>query len=209
MKKFAFLGIACLALTFMAHDARADLIGAVERAQNAVFADLGGERRALAPEASLFFDEILRTGADARLEAALIDDTRITLGENATLHIDEFVFTPGTTGGSLALRVAEGAFLFVGGQVEGPGGGDVSITTPLATLGIRGTTVWGGPLDGGYGVIVLEGEVSVTTEGGSVLLTPGLGTMLMGGADGAPEAPAPWAEDRLARAVASISFGAD
>ncbi|MFN3955745.1 MAG: FecR domain-containing protein [Pararhodobacter sp.] len=207
--KHLILGITCLSLTIMAQDARAETIGTVERAQNAVFAELAGDRRALAPEASLFFDEVLRTGDAARLEAALIDDTRITLGENATLHIDDFVFTPGTTGGSLALRVVEGAFLFVGGQVEGPGGGDVSITTPLATLGIRGTTVWGGPLDGGYGVIVLEGEVSVTTEGGSVLLTPGLGTMLMGGAETAPESPAAWDESRLARAVATISFDAD
>lgn len=208
MKKLAILALAGLSLS-LAAGARAEAIGSVERLQNEAFADLDGTSRALAPAAALHFDEVLRTGPAARLEAVLIDDTRITLGESAMLHIDDFVFTPGTTGGTLALRVAEGAFLFVGGQVEGPGGGDVSITTPVATLGIRGTTVWGGPLDGGYGVIVLEGEVSVTTEAGSVLLTPGLGTMIMGSAETAPESPAPWTDDRLGRAVSSISFDAD
>lgn len=180
-------------------------IGAVEKVQNIVLGEHDGTRRTLATGNPLYFQERLRSEESARLEAKLIDDTRITLGENAVLKIDAFVYEPGPRGGSLALEVVQGAFLFVGGQVEKPQGGDVTIKTPVGTLGIRGTTVWGGPLDGRYGVIVLDGEVTVTNAGGTVTLTKGMGTMV-DGATAAPEAPAPWPEDRMGRAVATISF---
>ncbi len=79
------------------------------------------------------------------------------------------------------MTVSEGAFLFVGGKIEGPSGGNVEIRTPVGTLGVRGTTFWGGAIDGGYGVLVLSGEVSVTTRRGRVVLKEGQGTMVFSG----------------------------
>ena len=38
---------------------------------------------------------------------------------------------------------------------------------PVGAIGLQGTTVWGGPIDGGYGVIVLSGEVTVTGRRGN------------------------------------------
>ncbi len=100
--------------------------------------------------------------------------------------------------------MARGAFLFVGGKIEGPTGGNVAIKTAVGTLGVRGTTVWGGAIDGGYGVLVLDGEVILKTKRGSVLMRKGQGTMVYGGR--VPEAAAPWPEDRTKRAVATITI---
>ena len=50
----------------------------------------------------------------------------------------------------------------------------------IAAIGVRGTTVWGGPIDNGYGVVVLSGEVTVTARRGPVTLKQGQGTMLFG-----------------------------
>ena len=80
----------------------------------------------------------------------------------------------------------------------------MQIHTPVGAIGLRGTTVWGGPIDKGYGVIVLNGEVTVTGRRGTVTLRQGQGTMLFG--DGKPRRAAPWPAGRLKRAVASISF---
>ncbi|MEQ8348100.1 MAG: FecR family protein [Sneathiellaceae bacterium] len=181
-------------------------IGYVEKIQNRVVAEQGGASRQLATAKPIIFRDLLRSEADARMQAVLLDKTQITLGENAVLQIDEFVYTPGRQGGSLAMRVTQGAFLFVGGEVEAPSGGNVTIETPVGTMGIRGTTVWGGPLDGQYGVTVLSGEVTVTNAGGSVTLQEGQGTMIRN-AETAPGAPAAWPEDRMDRAVKTISFG--
>jgi hypothetical protein len=105
----------------------------------------------------------------------------------------------------LSLRVVKGAFLFVGGRIEGVNGAKVQIHTPVGAIGVRGTTVWGGPIDNGYGVIVLDGEVTVTGRRGTVTLKQGQGTMLFG--DGKPQRTAAWPAGRMKRAVASITFG--
>jgi hypothetical protein len=84
-------------------------------------------------------------------------------------------------------------------------GANVRIRSPAGAIGIRGTTVWGGPIDNGYGVIVLSGEVTVTGRRGTVTLKQGQGTMLFG--EGRPQRAAAWPAGRMKRAVASITFG--
>lgn len=198
------LAIACLALAPVVAAAEPMSVGIVDKVQAEVTALQAGAPRDLAPKGDVLFKDKLRTGPGARLEAKLADDTVLTLGENGKLTVDEFVYKPGGRGGKLALNVTQGAFLFVGGKIEGPTGGNVSIKTPVGTLGVRGTTVWGGPIDGGFGVLVLKGEVWVKTAHGTVDLKEGKGTMIFGKT--APQKAAAWSDDRTTRAVASISF---
>lgn len=179
-------------------------VGSVEKAQGSAQAIQAGTPRDLAVAGPVLFADKLRTGADSRLEAKLADGTVLTLGEKGKLTVDKFVYDPDRQGGRLALSVPTGAFLFVGGKIEGPTGGNVSIKTPVGTLGVRGTTVWGGHIDGGFGVLVLSGQVSVTTPRGTVMLEKGQGTMVYGAKR--PMAAGAWPEDRVKRAVASVSF---
>lgn len=199
-------GCMLVALLLTALPAHADpsAIGAVEKVQAEASATQGSETRALAREGQILFKDKLRTGPGARLEAKLEDGTVLTLGEKGRMTVDEFVYKPGYLGGAMSVKVAQGAFLFVGGKVEGPTGGNVRIETPAGTLGVRGTTVWGGQIDGGYGVLVLDGEVEVMTKRGKVLLKKGQGTMMYAGRK--PQSAAPWPEDRTTRAVQTISF---
>jgi hypothetical protein len=179
-------------------------VGTVEKVQAEASATQSGATRELAAPDPVLFKDKLRTGVGGRLEAKLADGTGLTLGEKGKLTVDEFVYRPGEKGNKLALAVTTGAFLFVGGKIEGPTGGNVSIKTPVGTLGVRGTTVWGGRIDGGYGVLVLKGEVWVKTAHGTVALKEGSGTMIF--PDKAPEKAQAWPDDRTKRAVASISF---
>jgi hypothetical protein len=179
-------------------------VGAVDKVQEQVVATQAGAPRDLQAAGPVYFRDRLKTGAGARLEAKLDDGTVLTLGEKGKMTVDEFVYKPGEQGNKLALNVTKGAFLFVGGKIEGPTGGNVSIKTPVGTLGVRGTTVWGGPIDGGFGVLVLKGEVWVKTPHGMVDLKEGNGTMIFG--KKAPAKAAAWPDDRTKRAVATISF---
>ncbi|KQP33736.1 hypothetical protein ASF49_07655 [Methylobacterium sp. Leaf104] len=197
---FAALSLAALAPA----QAAPQQVGVVAKVDRQAVASQAGQARDMAPQGPVFFKDMIRTGAESRLEAKLADDTVLTLGENGKITVDEFVYKPGAQGGKLALSVARGAFLFVGGKIEGPSGGNVAIKTAVGTLGVRGTTVWGGAIDGGYGVLVLDGEVVLKTKRGSVLMRKGEGTMVYGGR--APEAAAPWPEDRTKRAVATITI---
>jgi hypothetical protein len=76
----------------------------------------------------------------------------------------------------------------------------VQIRTPVGAICLRGATVWGGAIDEGYGVIVLNGEVTVTGRRGTVTLKQGQGTMLFN--DRKLQRAAAWPAGRMKRAVA-------
>ena len=180
-------------------------VGAVDKVQAHVDATQAGQTRTLAVNSDVYFRDRCQSGQGARLQATLKDGTQLTLGENATLVVDEFIYDPHRSRAKLAISVVKGAFLYVGGLIDKETEANVRIRTPLAAIGIRGTTVWGGPIDNGYGVIVLSGEVTVTGRRGTVTLKQGQGTMLFGGRR--PQRAAAWPADRMKRAVASITFG--
>ena len=145
-------------------------VGAVDKVQAQVEATQAGQTRGLVVKSEVYFRDRCHSREGARLQATLKDDTQLTLGENATLVVDEFIYDPSMSRGALSIRVVKGAFLYVGGRIEGVNGAKVQIHTPVGAIGLRGTTVWGGPIDKGYGVIVLSGEVTVTGRRGTVTL---------------------------------------
>src|SRR6516225_637348 len=91
-----------------------------------------------------------------------------------------------------------GAFRFVSGQVSKLASADVSMTTPVAVVGIRGTEFWGGPIDDqALGVFLIEGSVSVSNGAGQQILNlPGQGTNIA--APGAAPGPVTfWPPDKV------------
>ncbi len=208
MRGFAAVSfvIAGLATASLAAAAERPAVGQVEQLQGKASAEYAATARPLSVEADLLFRDLLVTGKGARLLAELKDGTELTLGENAKLEIDKLIYDPGSADNSLVLNVVAGAFLFVGGRIEDAGSGAVTIRTPVVTIGVRGTTVWGGLIDDGFGVLVLDGAVTVSTAAGTVALRPGEGTMIFQSTE-APSAPVVWPQEKVDRAVATVSFG--
>jgi hypothetical protein len=183
-----------------------EAIGAVTRIQGEVSGTRGGATRALALNASVFRNEVVSTGEAARLEVTFTDNTRLTLGERARLTLDTYAFNSAAGSGTIKLVVV-GAFRFLSGQVSKLASSDVSVTTPVATLGIRGTEFWGGPIDNqALGVFLIEGAVSVSnTAGEQILSQPGQGTNIA--APGASPGPVTfWPPDKVNRAIATVTF---
>ena len=180
-------------------------VGGIDKVQMQAEAVYQSSARPLANGAEVIFEDRLKTGPGARLQSTLVDGTQLTLGENASLIVDEFAYDPSKEGGKLSLDVVQGAYLFVGGKIEGRTGGNVAINTPVGKLGVRGTTVWGGAIDGGYGVLVLDGEVRVETTGGAVTLKKGQATTIYD-QDSPPEFPHVWSKEKIDEAVKTISF---
>jgi hypothetical protein len=179
-------------------------VGAVTRVQGSCVGVSDGTTRTLDKDVPVHLAEVISTGDAARLEIGLDDGTTLTLGENARLVIDRFVYRPSESLDALAVST-RGAFRFVSGAFK-TASSTVSVQTPVATLGVRGTDFWGGPIDGAYGVFLLEGAVSVTTNVGEVVLDdPGEGVNLEG-IDVAPGPVTIWPEDKTARAFATVTF---
>ncbi len=81
----------------------------------------------------------VQTGARSQLQVLLLDKSVFTVGANARLTIDRFVYDP--TGRSLGATVTQGAFRFMSGRADRRG--STSINTPVASIGVRGTIVEG------------------------------------------------------------------
>jgi len=183
-----------------------EVIGAVTRIQGEASGTRGDATRALGLTASVFLNEVVSTGEAARLEVTLVDNTRLTLGEKAKLTLDRYVFNSAAGSGTIRFAVV-GAFRFLSGQVSKLATSDVSVTTSVAAIGIRGTEFWAGPIDNqALGVFLIEGAVSVLNAAGEQILSqPGQGTNIA--TPGAAPGPVTfWPQGKVNRALAAVTF---
>jgi hypothetical protein len=143
----------------------------------------------------------LRTGTNGRLQVTFRDKTVLTLGEEASVVIDRYVFDPDRGIGEALLQATQGAFRFAAGQLKDMRNKTITVSTPVAEVGVRGTEFWGGPIDKQYGVLLIEGEVTVSNQGGTVKLSnPGEGTEIRSRFE-SPRPPTKWAPERVTRAL--------
>jgi hypothetical protein len=82
--------------------------------------------------------DIVATGADGRVGINFTDGSSFNLSNNARMALDEFVYDPKSASNSTLFSLTKGTFTFVAGQVAKTG--DMKVDTPVATMGIRGTT---------------------------------------------------------------------
>ena len=182
-----------------------DVAGTVVRLKASAVAVQDAVPRALAVGQPIFIGDVLSTGKGARLEVRMIDDAVMTLGERTSFVVIDYVFREGLGNG--AMRLMSGALLAASGEIAKRAGNPFEVATEFGTIGIRGTTVWGGLIDGAWGVVLLEGAgVSVENGAGRVDLTEtGAGTRITGAKE-APGAVKSWPAEKLTRAKKTVSF---
>lgn len=84
--------------------------------------------------------DLIQTGKASQMQILLLDRSTFSIGANARLRIDRFVYDP-VRGRNVGGTVLRGAFRFMSGQPNRATGS--TIATPVATIGIRGTIVDG------------------------------------------------------------------
>ena len=234
LTRLTLFGAALLFVLVLPQTSRAqstDRVGVVERLQGDVsIVHFGNSAKATQGMAISLKDQLV-TGADARLQIMLADDTQITLGENAKAVIKEYHFSPFSSGnrGVVLVEVSKGAFLFTTGRISQLADKRIEVKTALANLMAKGTEFWGGPTgEDTEGVAVFEGSVDVSNEGGAVVLyaraltqsrvqsqTPAsglrsrsstnpIGTTLTRGQG--PSQAVIWQQEKTDRAVAAVTF---
>jgi hypothetical protein len=83
-------------------------------------------------------DEIVRTGLDSAARLVMADSTNLSLGPSATIRLDRTVYNDEHSYREIAIRLTAGAFRFVTGHSAKTA---YRISTSLATIGVRGTTL--------------------------------------------------------------------
>jgi hypothetical protein len=139
-------------------------------------------------------NELITTNENDRAHLVFLDGSSLTVGPNAQLTIDRFVFDPSTKTGELAINASKGVLRLVGGKISKNNA--ITITTPSSTIGIRGgitimdvgarrtdsTFVFGKDM-----TVRAGGVIQTATRPGSMIVTnlgspPGMPTLLAQGA---------------------------
>jgi hypothetical protein len=102
----------------------------------------------------------VRTGLESATRLVMADSTNVSLGPNATLKLDRSVFNDEHSYREIAIRMVSGAFRFVTGHSAKTA---YKITTPLATIGVRGTILDILSQRGSSTVVLQEGAGTVCT----------------------------------------------
>lgn len=115
------------------------------------------------------------------MRISFIDDTLVDLKAHTRLLIDDFVYDPSVGVGALSLKTTLGTVRYASGQIAKRNRRNVSIKTPAATIGVRGTDfIMVVDEAGGTMVTLLPscdvsgscviGEISVETDVGYVIM---------------------------------------
>jgi hypothetical protein len=108
-------------------------------------------------------DEVVRTGLESAARLVMADNTNLSLGPNATITLDRMVFNDEHTYRDIAVKLTAGAFRFVTGNSEKTA---YQISTPIATIGVRGTILDILSQRGKTTVVLQEGASRVCATGG-------------------------------------------
>ena len=86
----------------------------------------------------IFLNDILQTSTNSTLGVTFNDATTFNLTANARITVDNYIYEDGGKQNNALFDVTRGTVAFVAAAVARTG--DMKITTPTASLGIRGTT---------------------------------------------------------------------
>jgi hypothetical protein len=154
----------CLAAGLMANPAHAQTrVGEAAVIQNEVVRVMGSATSQINVGDGVLRDEIVRTGLASAARLVMADSTNLSLGPSATIKLDRTVFDDEHSYRDIAIRLTTGAFRFVTGHSEKTA---YKITTPLATIGVRGTVLDILSQQGRTTVVLQNGDTAVITSTG-------------------------------------------
>ncbi|MGY2904351.1 FecR domain-containing protein [Bradyrhizobium sp. URHC0002] len=121
-----------------AADAPEEPIGNVAKVTGSASVIRNDKTTPLKVKDEIYLNDVVQTGANSALGITFIDTTTFTLKASTKITIDNYVYEDGGKSNAAIFDVAKGTAAFVAASVAKTG--DMKITTPTATLGIRGTT---------------------------------------------------------------------
>ncbi len=123
---------------------------------------------------SIIWKSTLSTPGNGALEVRFLDESRLSMGANSSMVIDEFTYAGPGGSGQQTLRLTKGLFRFVSGQTPKD---KVRVETPAVSIGIRGTIFRTQVNDDGSGEVSVDYgpngeayEVILTSKSGKTLV---------------------------------------
>jgi hypothetical protein len=114
-------------------------VGQIKVARGQVAVDRHGQQ--LAGEVGLLLEasDVLKTGTDGAVGITMRDNSLLSAGPNSILALDRFEFDPTTSQGRFDARLQRGTLAVVSGRIAKQDPASMTVRTPSAVLGVRGT----------------------------------------------------------------------
>ena len=114
-------------------------IGSVQKLTGTANAIRNGVSVQLNVGDKVYKGDVLESGSASALGVVFVDGTVFNLSSSARMVLNEMVYDPNGSSNSSLLSLVQGTITFVAGQTAK--NGNMRVDTPVATMGIRGTTV--------------------------------------------------------------------
>ncbi|MDT8441542.1 MAG: tetratricopeptide repeat protein [Desulfuromonadales bacterium] len=169
-------------------------VGSVVALRGTALAERSGDReRPLLMKSPVFSGDRITTSIGSRLQVAFVDDSLVSLGPGAEMVIEEYVWDPQTTKGSMKTVVEKGLFRVLGGQIAKSSPERFHTDTPAATIGVHGS-FYAGFQNAGTGNLQVaalggEGGFVVNPLGRTGLTEPGIAASSAPGQAPSPARP--------------------
>lgn len=178
------LGLVTLGVAASAPAFAAEPIGSAFAISGSVTGEVrSAPPRLLAAGSDVFFNEHIHARTQSNGQFRFVDGSRFVVGAGSDVVLDEFVYRRGAA--NATIRVTKGAMRFIGAGTR-PGRDKVSIRTPVAVVGIRGTVVDVTHTPGRTAFLLLHGSAQVCARGGGCRLVtePCTGVVVQRGVSG-------------------------
>ncbi|MES2604103.1 MAG: FecR domain-containing protein, partial [Pseudomonadota bacterium] len=162
--------LSCLSMPLYAQTG--DPIGVVLTTKGQVEARNGaGVLRTLTRKSELFVDDTIVVGADGVAQVRMVDNAKISFTPNTEFKFDVYEFDGNAaTPDSAVMSMVRGGFRTISGTVGDADADEYRIETPMASIGIRGTTHGGVIIGGRLYTQVSQGGTTVSNTQGSLNL---------------------------------------
>ncbi|MCR6629885.1 MAG: FecR domain-containing protein [Magnetospirillum sp.] len=116
-----------------------NLIGQAKNVAGAVFVERAGSRLPLKAGDRLALTDTVITGNDGSAGITFADNSMMSLGPDTVLALERFQFNSTTNEGVFASRLRSGTLAVKSGKIVQQTPEAMTIRTPAAVLGVRGT----------------------------------------------------------------------
>jgi hypothetical protein len=160
--RHVFICIAAASLLAVTGAQAAEKIGVAVDAKTTVTRSGAGGREVVAIATPVYNNDRLSANSTGLAQIKLIDDSKIVVGPNSNVKLDDFVFASSTSAKTVTVSVTKGAFRWISGR---SGHQAYNIKTPSGSIGVRGTAFDVSIEGGRTNLLLLNGQVTVCPSG--------------------------------------------
>ena len=131
--------LATMFLFILATTASAAEIGRIKVAKGLVTIERQGQSMPAVVGARLQAADVVRTGADGSVGITMDDDSLLSAGASSELVLDRYAFDATTNQGRFDASLNKGTLAVISGRIAKQTPGAMTVRTPNALLGVRGT----------------------------------------------------------------------